>query len=51
LPQTCTKWYLFDDSEVWVEVRHVKGGCTTFDLKIRNNGSNDTFTCDTLPWP
>jgi hypothetical protein len=51
LPQRCDKWYLFDDSEVWVEVRHLKGGCSTFDLKIHNNGTNDTYTCDTLPSP
>jgi hypothetical protein len=43
--ESCTVFLEDDESEVWVEVRHVSGGCGTFALKIRNNGNNDSLTC------
>jgi hypothetical protein len=47
----CVQWFEVcsfpedDETEVWIEVRHVGGGCGTFDLKVRNNGNNDSLTC------
>jgi hypothetical protein len=43
--EACTGFLETDESEVWVEIRHVGGGVATFDLKLRNNGDNDTLTC------
>lgn len=45
--ETCTGFLENDESEVWIEVRHRSGGCGTFSLKVRNNGSRDTLTCAT----
>jgi hypothetical protein len=43
----CTGFLEDDQTVVWIEVRHVSGGCGTFDLKVRNNGNNDALTCAT----
>lgn len=48
----CVSWFRLcfgpfetEETEVWIEVRHAAGACGIFDLKIRNNGDNDSFTC------
>ncbi len=43
--EVCTGFLENDSAEIFIEVRHISGGCGTFDLKIRNNGSNDSLTC------
>jgi hypothetical protein len=43
----CTGFLEDDQTVVWIEVRHVSGGCGTFDIKFRNNGNNDNLTCST----
>lgn len=43
----CTGFLEDDQTVVWIEVRHVSGGCGTFDFKVRNNGNNDSLTCAT----
>jgi hypothetical protein len=50
----CVQWFEacsfpdIDSSVVWIEVRHVSGGCGTFDLKVRNNGDDDSLNCSTF---
>lgn len=45
--ESCTGFLEDDQTVVWIEVRHVSGGCGTFDVKVRNNGNNDVLTCAT----
>ncbi len=44
----CTGFLEDDQTVVWIEVRHAAGSAASFDLRIRNNGNNDSLTCATF---